>query len=306
VRSRLARGRERFRAQLIRRGLAPGSEVASVELLSWAAPFLIPPDLASRVTEAALWQTVGKAAPCLVSSSVIKLTEGVIQTMFLSKLKVTCVSTLLVAVLGTGIGVWARQAAPKGAEEGDRPKLESYGKSSGSYKTKSADFGAADFGTDAYYQKVGGNYYRHLAPSSLRPHEIIAMPGATIRIRVENPDKSTTECQATVRDDGRLAITEDVANPSREETSRIQRTVTGLVISSHSSDDARPKMLWPRAGMTKDGMAKTAFTGPEDSSDHERRLRSLEEKLNRLLEKLEPSASPSPKPGQPFFEAKKK
>jgi RNA polymerase sigma factor (sigma-70 family) len=298
VRSRLARGRERFRTQLIRRGLAPCAGLAGVELLGGPMTALLPPDLVSRTAEAGLWKVAGHHAFPLVSSSVIKLTEGVIQTMFMSKLKATCASALLIALLGTGIGVSARQALPKGADDGERPKFKDYGKSLGDakkadvYETKSAGYG------------MGKGYLsRNLAPSVSRPHEILAMPGATIRIRVENPDRSTTECRATVREDGRLAIAEDIVNPSREETSSSQLTVKEVVISSESSEPQPPRR-WSRSGLTKDDMAKSPYSVLADSPDHEQRLRSLELKLDRVLEQLRFDSGASR--GHPQIEAQKK
>jgi RNA polymerase sigma factor (sigma-70 family) len=314
VRSRLARGRERFRAQLLKRGLAPCSSVVGIEVLDRTVQSAIPPSLLERACEAVLVPSAGELVPAVVPLSVIKLTEGAIQTMFLTKLRAVSASAIIVTLLGTGIGVSARQALPKGADDRDRPKFDDYGKKGGGYETKSAPYDgkSADYYTkseqyetkSADYGKSSPYLARNLSRSSFRPHEIVAIPGATVRIRVENPDKTTTECQATVRDDGRLAIVEDIVNPSREESSRNQLTVTELVVTARASREPESFRQWSRSVLTKDDMAKAPYSGPEDASDHERRLRSLEEKFDRVLERLQLDSGT--RRNRPLFDVQKK
>jgi RNA polymerase sigma factor (sigma-70 family) len=314
VRSRLARGRERFRAQLVGRGLAPSSGIGVVALLDRPVRSAMPPGLWARATQTALLPVVGEVAPAVVPLSVVKLTEGVIQTMFLNKLRAACVTAIIIALLGTGIGVSARQALPKGADQGERPKFEDYGKKSGGYETKSGVYDAKSADsfakTDQYetksadYGKSSPYLNRNLARSSSRPHEILATPGATVRIRVENRDNTTTECQATVREDGRLAIIEDIVNPAREETSRNQLTVSELVITAHSSREAESPSHYYRSVLRNDAVAKPGNAGPESGSDHERRLRSLEEKLDRVLDRLQLDSGT--RRNRPLFDVQKK
>jgi RNA polymerase sigma factor (sigma-70 family) len=116
VASRLARARAILRRNLARRGvglaalIAPGAAAASV-----------PSKLAMQTTRAAIG-----AAP--ISTSVLKLTEGVIQAMFLSKVKTILAVIVAAGVLVAGIGngsfsVLADQDKPAkpGAAKTDKP-----------------------------------------------------------------------------------------------------------------------------------------------------------------------------------------
>jgi len=62
----------------------------------------------------------GKAAAGLVSASVAALTEGVLRTMLLTKLKTAAVALLTLTVLGTGAGLLARRAFAERPASGGR------------------------------------------------------------------------------------------------------------------------------------------------------------------------------------------
>jgi hypothetical protein len=70
----------------------------------------VPAALASSTIKAAIAFAAGKAAAGLVSASVAALTDGVIHAMFLTKLKFATAALLAVALLGTGTGLFVRQA----------------------------------------------------------------------------------------------------------------------------------------------------------------------------------------------------
>ena len=113
VQSRLARGRERLRARLARRGLAPSAAVLALPLSSEAAQVALPATLANSTVRLAL--TIGAAralAIGVVPVAVMSLAKGVVRTMFVNKVLTTGMAALLAAgVIATGAAVYAFQAA---------------------------------------------------------------------------------------------------------------------------------------------------------------------------------------------------
>ena len=112
VQSRLARGRERLRARLARRGLAPSTAVLVLPVSSEAQGAL-PATLVDSTVRFAL--TIGAAralAIGVVPAAVISLAKGAIRTMFVNKVLTTGVAALLtVGVFVTGAAVYAYQAS---------------------------------------------------------------------------------------------------------------------------------------------------------------------------------------------------
>ena len=105
VKSRLARGRKRLRGQLASRGVAPAVALAATSAVGGAARAAVPTRLAES--------TVGYAATAsAVPPAIAVITEGVMRSMFLSKLKlVVRVATVMaaftagaVALAQSGIG----------------------------------------------------------------------------------------------------------------------------------------------------------------------------------------------------------
>jgi RNA polymerase sigma factor (sigma-70 family) len=90
VQSRLARGRERLRSRLIRRGVAPALAAAAAEATADAAP----PALVVGTVRAAL------AGPASVP--VIRLAQGALRAMLLINLRIVAAVVIAVAVLGAG------------------------------------------------------------------------------------------------------------------------------------------------------------------------------------------------------------
>ena len=104
VKSRLSRARARMRTALIRRGLAPPN---LLDLMPFFATNL-PHRLVNATSRAACgWIPDRISAPQIISASVAALTEGVLRTMFITKLKLAAAALLLVV---TGSAVLMNQA----------------------------------------------------------------------------------------------------------------------------------------------------------------------------------------------------
>ena len=118
LQSRLARGRERLRAQMLRRGLAPSSVVFATMLSPEPAQAVVPVALANATVRMALQYAAGKAATAGVAAlPVVLLTQGVLKTMVLQKLKVVLGVMLAAALTAAGAGVWAQQALRSDSEQ---------------------------------------------------------------------------------------------------------------------------------------------------------------------------------------------
>jgi RNA polymerase sigma factor (sigma-70 family) len=129
VQSRLARGRERLRVRLTRRGVTPATAVSVLPLSSEAAQAAMSAALANSTVRLAL--TIGAAralAIGTVPAAVMKLAKGAIRTMIVNKVLTTGVAALLAAVvIVTGAAVYAYQAAkpdPAIARPVEEPKQE--------------------------------------------------------------------------------------------------------------------------------------------------------------------------------------
>jgi RNA polymerase sigma factor (sigma-70 family) len=114
VRSRLARGRERLRVALLRRGLAPSGGALSAALADQASA-MVPRVLADSTVKSALSFVTGRAATAgVVSATVAALTEGMLRSMFMTKLKLGAAILTAVAT-ATATGALAYQDSPKPA-----------------------------------------------------------------------------------------------------------------------------------------------------------------------------------------------
>jgi len=102
VASRLARGRGMLASRLARRGF-PAVFVAA--LADGAASATVPAELSiSTATAASSWATAGAVVEPVLTAKVVALTEGVLQSMLLSKIKSAIAALLLIAIAGLGAG----------------------------------------------------------------------------------------------------------------------------------------------------------------------------------------------------------
>jgi cytochrome c peroxidase len=110
LKERMERGRALLRARLVRRGLGPAAILAAA---AWpgAGSASVPVTLASSTVKAANLLAGGQAAMTIVSANVAALTEGVLKTMVLTKLKFTTAVLVGMALVAAGAGL-ARYPAP--------------------------------------------------------------------------------------------------------------------------------------------------------------------------------------------------
>src|SRR5206468_2452774 len=87
VLSRLARGRQRLRDRLARRGVALSVAGVAAALAQNATAAEVPAVLINSTVKAATSFAAGNALTGLVPAAVAALTEGVLHTMFVTKLK---------------------------------------------------------------------------------------------------------------------------------------------------------------------------------------------------------------------------
>ncbi|MDE2509063.1 MAG: sigma-70 family RNA polymerase sigma factor, partial [Planctomycetota bacterium] len=99
VRGRLARGRDQLRARLARRGFDASALLPAARAFE-ASTRLVPAALADATVRSAAY-----AATYAMSGSISVLTQGVVQTMIMSKLKIAAMLTTVAAVGATGVGL---------------------------------------------------------------------------------------------------------------------------------------------------------------------------------------------------------
>jgi RNA polymerase sigma factor (sigma-70 family) len=104
LRERLERGRAQLRLRLIRRGLGPAALLLAAAWPAARTTAGVPAALAASTLEAAAFGVAGKAGSAVISVAVSSLTEGVLRTMFLTKMKSLSIVFAAVMLLGLGVG----------------------------------------------------------------------------------------------------------------------------------------------------------------------------------------------------------
>jgi RNA polymerase sigma factor (sigma-70 family) len=120
--SRLSRGKSRLRERLTRRGFALSAASVACVLGQDAQAVVLPPILIDSTIRTAALVASGSSLAGVVSTSVSTLTEGVLKTMLLAKLKFAFLAVLSLAVVSASIGVVA-QDGPGQRTDNDRLKL---------------------------------------------------------------------------------------------------------------------------------------------------------------------------------------
>ncbi len=107
LKGRLERARELLRARLVKRGLGPAALLAAVSM-PLAAQASLPPATLSATAKAASLAAAGSLLVGVVSEPVLRLMEGVLQAMFIAKIRVAslgllaCIGALAFTVLAAG------------------------------------------------------------------------------------------------------------------------------------------------------------------------------------------------------------
>src|SRR5262247_2010959 len=105
LKERLERARSMLRARLVRRGLGPAAVLVATAWPSATASACLPATLVSSTIKAASLFAAGQAAATgVISVKVAALTEGVLKTMFVSKLKIATGGLVAAALVVIGIG----------------------------------------------------------------------------------------------------------------------------------------------------------------------------------------------------------
>jgi RNA polymerase sigma factor (sigma-70 family) len=117
VKSRLARGRDALRSRLIRRGAAPSAGLIGVLSIVDDAGAEVPSVLAQATVRAALRFSTHRVTASSISPGVLKLAEGAITTMLLTKLKLSFVALAIGAGLVSLTAFLASPGLGAGAQE---------------------------------------------------------------------------------------------------------------------------------------------------------------------------------------------
>jgi RNA polymerase sigma factor (sigma-70 family) len=111
VSGRLARARELLRRRLSGRGVTATAGALTAAVLENSASASVPMPLAMSTLQAAVLIAAGKSAAAgAIAAPAVALTEGVVQAMFVTKMKIAALLVAAVAVLGTSAGMMTYQA----------------------------------------------------------------------------------------------------------------------------------------------------------------------------------------------------
>jgi len=118
---RLARARKLLAERLTRRGVTLSVATLAAALTRGAASSAVSVALKSNLTRAAVLTAGGQAVPPgVVSAQVFALTEGVMKTMLLARLRVGVLVLAAVGLAATGTALVAHQVAASGGQQTSR------------------------------------------------------------------------------------------------------------------------------------------------------------------------------------------
>jgi RNA polymerase sigma factor (sigma-70 family) len=121
IESRLVRARERLRARLTRRGITLSAGLLAVALDGPARAISVNPALIGRTARAALLFAGGNTGAALISAHVLSMTEGILRTMLLSKVKPLALAALVLVMAGVTAGLFGRSALASGTPQAKPP-----------------------------------------------------------------------------------------------------------------------------------------------------------------------------------------
>ena len=111
IKSRLARGRERLRDRLVRRGVTPALGLLASGFMSESTSAAMPVSLVSSTARAAVQLAAGHMVTGGVSVTAVSLMKGVEKSMHMSTMKRVMSIVLLMGAIATGAIVLAQQPA---------------------------------------------------------------------------------------------------------------------------------------------------------------------------------------------------
>src|SRR5262249_6731929 len=123
LRRRLEHGRELLRHRLEHRGVALSAALAAAGVTEGVAPAAVPAGLAATTLKAAALVAAGKAvAGGTVSAQAAALSKGLLDALWLTKVKAVTAALVAVAVLGACVGRLTYRAQGEGQAPADRPR----------------------------------------------------------------------------------------------------------------------------------------------------------------------------------------
>jgi RNA polymerase sigma factor (sigma-70 family) len=258
VRNRLARGRQRLRDMLARKGLAPAVALAA------GATVTVPRALAAATARAAVLVAAGVSAG-EVSESVIVLMNGGLHSMLWSKIKACGLSALTAAVLVAGaLGLGAQSPAT-------RPAVDPI---------------QAEASTIA---QVLDEYYVLLAAEPASPADRITRLAQEARRLEEAGDHEGARKV--------LRQLEDAAwgwhGQLRQKRDEGAKAAVPPRLSEYTKLYLNDRLAKSRSKAVESPTGKASnLSTPRGAVDVETRLRELEQKLDRLLKALDEKSAP--------------
>jgi RNA polymerase sigma factor (sigma-70 family) len=218
VKGRLSRARDLLRERLIRRGVAPPAGALLIALGRDAKSAVVPDPLRISTIRAATAIAAGKTiAAGTISATSTALAEGVIQTMFATKLRLAAATLLTAALMTTGAGAMAykfvgqpgQDAKPKNAAR-DQP--ESAGRVPGRDATGSLKETIADRGEVSTPELPSTPSPRDPIPISEKDSPRLRAAKELFNSSSANYDNGTITIDRVVGASQRLAEAEENAN----------------------------------------------------------------------------------------------
>ena len=110
LRGRLERGRKRLQARLAQRGLTLSIALLGVFVVEKATAAALSPSALDATVKAALLVAAGQSTTGVISSQVVGLMKGALNSMLVAKMKFVGLVVLAVSILGIGAGLFLHQA----------------------------------------------------------------------------------------------------------------------------------------------------------------------------------------------------
>jgi RNA polymerase sigma factor (sigma-70 family) len=280
VQSRLARGRERLRSRLVRRGLAPTLIVAGISPARTLSA-TIPPALADSTIKAATWLATTRSAAIsgLSSTMVATLTEGVLRTMMFTKLKIAFLGLFAIGLLATGVGILAGQEPASRPDPSQAPGTTAPSEAAGSDRrpaTASPDEEPEDLlksrlveaarlrlkAQEAYYKEGRITIDRYLDASNQLMH---------------------AEIQASKTREERIAA----ARANLDRVKQVEANERTELQEGRGTSADLAEATQRRLQAELDFRAAASPTGPYEIGELQNRVRAVERKLDLVLKALE-------------------